>query len=107
MYRPKVTNTTEKPRQARMQVRQPPHQSMAPYRRPAATRDTRTDVDAISLRLLSFRVLLSVWRRQPPRSYAPCQPVEPLEAEAPRDPRRGLQRAGAARRRRPPVGTAG
>src|SRR5216683_4054156 len=47
MYSPSAMNRTENPRQARMQVRQPPHQSIAPYLRPEAARCTATDVLAI------------------------------------------------------------
>src|SRR5712692_4056690 len=53
MYSPSAMNKAENPRQARMQVRQPPHQSMAPYLRPEAARCTATDVVAILC--LSFR----------------------------------------------------
>src|SRR6266852_6404916 len=47
MYSPSATNSTENPRQARMQVRQPPHQSMGPYLLPEVARCTATDVVAI------------------------------------------------------------
>src|SRR6266849_4729822 len=47
MYSPSAINSTENPRQARMQVRQPPHQSMGPYLLPEVARCTATDVVAI------------------------------------------------------------
>src|SRR5438034_2067413 len=47
IYRPRAMNRTENPTPARMQVRQPPHQSIAPYLRPVAARGTATDVVAI------------------------------------------------------------
>src|SRR5229473_6756165 len=53
MYSPSAMNRAENPRQARMQVRQPPHQSMALYLRPVVSRSTATDVDAILCVLLS------------------------------------------------------
>src|SRR5438128_684581 len=54
MYSPSATNSTENPRQARMQVRQPPHQSIGPYLLPEVTRCTATDVVAIFMLLLSL-----------------------------------------------------
>src|SRR6266849_4447331 len=53
MYSPSAMNRTENPRQARMQVRQPPHQSMALYLRPEAARCTATD--EVAILCFSFR----------------------------------------------------
>src|SRR2546428_13926021 len=49
MYRPSAMNRIENPTHARMQVRQPPHQSVGPYLGRSAARCTATDVVAIPL----------------------------------------------------------